>query len=215
MLGLGYKAPMLTMGLVATSYVLSLKSTTVWTAYLVVLSVLGASYFSGADTILGNSIINVSTEPLPGADGRDVRQLLEECTAELGDRSIVSGLGVGDAKPAFNQCIQKRDHELELFSFNTHNQFTSIYLMVGVLGLLFFLVQIVYVINRSMRAGDMMVLGIVMYLLIIMFSENLLEREDGVLLYAYFICFMAAHARRKQRIPKFERNTYNRVYGKG
>jgi len=184
-----------------------------WVAYLVIAAILGAAYFSGGETMLGNSILNIATEPLTGPDGQDVRSLLERCSADLYSKAPILGHGVGDAKPLFNQCLEKYNPELAAYSFNTHNQFTGIILMTGVIGLLLFLVQSVYIINRAMRAGDKIILGIVMYLLIIMFSENLLERENGVLLFAYFVCFMASHVQRGERMPKFGSKILRQHYG--
>ncbi len=109
-------------------------------------------------------------------------QLWEEFY-DLLDNTYFLGYGTGDAKDILNELLQKGIHE----RLNLHNQYLDISLKTGIAGLLLFvwsqlqLGRNLY--KRKIILGSLMFI----YFVLNMFTESILERQDGVIFYAMVI----------------------------
>ena len=91
-------------------------------------------------------------------------------------------------------------------SYNSHNQYISLILNVGFLGLLIFFAFLLYNITRSLKSGVYITVAIIVFYCIVMFSENILERQDGVMYFSLFINLLYFLGNKNQQKPRVKRS---------
>jgi len=100
------------------------------------------------------------------------------------------GYGAGAVQPYLDACYAEKQITFDdnTKTYNSHNQYLSIALTVGVLGLLLYLLSLYPIIRIYIRQKSFLGLSILVYFLLNFLSENIIEREHGVLLYAMLLC---------------------------
>ncbi|MEX0275017.1 MAG: O-antigen ligase family protein, partial [Flavobacteriaceae bacterium] len=106
----------------------------------------------------------------------------------------VFGVGTGDVVTSLNVQYEKDGRSfLAVYDTNTHNQFLDYMVRYGLLGL--FLILIVFGLYFKVAVGrrDPIYLSILLLFLLAMMTENILDRQHGVVLFAYLnsIYFLA------------------------
>ena len=71
--------------------------------------------------------------------------------------------------------------------YNTHNQYLSIWLGMGSIGLLLFLYLILYNLKLMYITQNFLGFSILLLFIGVMFFENILERQTGVILCAFML----------------------------
>ena len=101
--------------------------------------------------------------------------------------SLFSGYGVGD----FNTVLRNsyKNEILKKKEYNAHNQYISFMLIGGILLLLLFLGVNFYNINLAVKQQNYLFVIISVFYLVNMMTESILERENGVIFFSFFICF--------------------------
>jgi hypothetical protein len=100
------------------------------------------------------------------------------------------GVGTGDATIAFRQAYEQLDSPLDpKFRWRAHNQFLSMAIAFGFFGLAWFLIAIFYPGIRLKRFHDLLYLLFFILLLMSMITEDTLESQPGVTLFAFFQAF--------------------------
>lgn len=99
------------------------------------------------------------------------------------------GYGIGDSKKVLIDCYAAHNQELVDREYNSHNQYLSIILKTGYLGLLAFLIYIAFIIFSAYRKKGYLTVAVLLFYLLVMFSENILERENGVVYFSFFVLF--------------------------
>jgi O-antigen ligase len=99
------------------------------------------------------------------------------------------GVGTGDANRKLSIELATLLHT-ESEDYNSHNQYLSYLISVGLLGFIIFIYYIFYILKISFVNNDILLLFLFIFLCLNMISENILEREAGVLVYAFFINFL-------------------------
>ena len=97
------------------------------------------------------------------------------------------GYGINDDKSALYDCYKKSLYYLYENRFNTHNQYLSIAMKSGMLGLVIFLLFLAMNIKLALRANDMLFLSVLIFFMVIMLFENVLERQNGVMIFSVLI----------------------------
>jgi O-antigen ligase len=118
-----------------------------------------------------------------------IRFGIYKCTIETIKRNTITGYGVGDVDLALQQCYSKTSKILVDGNYNSHNQYLGIALACGIFGLLFFVLFLYYNMKKAIQDQNKLFLVIVVFYIIVMFFENLLERQSGVIIFAFYICF--------------------------
>jgi hypothetical protein len=100
----------------------------------------------------------------------------------------IIGTGIGDVQQELNDIyIQNKYKELLVKKFDPHNQFLSMFLGTGLIGLISLIIQlmilIILVINKRFIFGFWAVLLFILQ----MFTETLLERQVSVIIYSFSI----------------------------
>lgn len=97
------------------------------------------------------------------------------------------GVGTGDLPMIFEETYEQMKSPLEKqWQWRSHNQYLSVFIAFGVFGFLWFLFTLIYpffVLQKYRNYFYCVFLGL---MLLSMFSEDTIESQDGVTLFAYF-----------------------------
>lgn len=117
----------------------------------------------------------------------EIRIQIYQCSIKKIVQSPFYGYGWGDTKMVLNDCYSKNNIDFINKNYNTHNQFLSILLSTGILGLLAFVFYFYYVFKISNKKEFQVLFFLTLYFCLNMLTENILEREDGVIIITLFI----------------------------
>lgn len=115
-----------------------------------------------------------------------IRINLFECAGTIAINSPIIGYGVGDIQDLLYECIVAKNNTIKK-SYNSHNQFFSYLLSLGIVGLVLILLSYGKIIQDSYRTHNYMLILLVVYFFLNMMTENVLEREDGLLPFVFFL----------------------------
>ena len=76
-----------------------------------------------------------------------------------------------------------------LYGLNCHNQYISFLLKSGVWGLLVYLLTLGYGIKASVKKKDGLFVCFMLVIIIVSFTENILDMDKGVMFYSFFFSF--------------------------
>ena len=96
------------------------------------------------------------------------------------------GYGLGDGNHQLINCFERKESHLASMSYNTHNQYVSLLLNIGFIGLIVFLASIFIHTIISLNAKNHLAVAVVIFFAVWMLSENILERQGGVMYFALF-----------------------------
>lgn len=135
-----------------------------------------------------------TTEDLAGenVNSTDLRQAIYTEAISLIQRSPVFGYGIGDYNDKLKQSYKENELTLLLEkNYNTHNQYLSSWLIGG----LFSFLALFFLLGRnfflSIKNKNHLLFLVVTFYMIVMFTENILEREDGVIFFSLFLNYFA------------------------
>lgn len=133
---------------------------------------------------------------IDGLGSTSFRLNIYDCALKTIKQSPFFGYGIGDTKNILTECyIQKQNIYSGLY-FNSHNQFLSSWLAAGILGLISLTLIFYYNFNLAKKEGFIYISMIILFLLV-MLIENILERQNGVILFSFFINLFAFKASQK------------------
>ena len=102
----------------------------------------------------------------------------------------VIGVGTGDIKQAYKDQYAKGATQLsEQYWLRAHNQYLTILITFGALGLTWFIVAFLYPVFAQHRLKDYFYLVFIIIALLSMINEDTLETQAGVTFIAFFNCF--------------------------
>ncbi len=109
------------------------------------------------------------------------------------------GYGIGDVQPALNDCYETIDDDIfNKFDYNSHNQYLGVLLSTGVLGLLALLLILTSNFYLAITNKDWVFLAVLAFFSIAFLTENILERQAGVILFSFLLSFFGQkHLMRK------------------
>ena len=118
----------------------------------------------------------------------EIRTGIYFCSLNLIKESWLIGYGIGDVNDNLNKCYLEKikSNVYQKFHYNSHNQFLQIFLTSGVLGLIYFVFNLFYVVKILFKNKQQLYLYFNILVIICFFTENILSRHDGVLFYSYF-----------------------------
>ncbi|NNK87888.1 MAG: O-antigen ligase family protein [Flavobacteriaceae bacterium] len=110
-----------------------------------------------------------------------------KCAVEQIAKRPWFGYGINDDKTALYSCYKKSLYYLYENRFNTHNQYLSIAMKSGIIGLLIFILFLAINLRLAIRTNDMLFLSVLILFIVIMLFENILERQNGVMIFSVLI----------------------------
>ena len=131
-----------------------------------------------------NNLVNKQNEQ---NSSTGLRLQIYDCSIEKIIKSPVFGYGIGDVSSVLNECYEEKNTILLEKNYNSHNQFFSIYLSTGIIGFVAFIYFLVFIIKVANKKDTQILFLLVLYFCFNMFTENILEREDGVILVSFLL----------------------------
>ncbi|MCW3083939.1 MAG: hypothetical protein JWP12_1305 [Bacteroidetes bacterium] len=100
------------------------------------------------------------------------------------------GVGTGDIKNAFDEQYEKTNSGLKKeFRFRSHNQYLSMAVAFGIIGLLWFLITLIYPMIKLNKTFDFLYITFFIVATVSFLTEDTLETQAGVNFYAFFNAF--------------------------
>ncbi len=131
-------------------------------------------------------IVNNSTINNPNSS-TSIRTNIYNCSIEKILESPLIGYGVGNTQDQLNPCYIEKGIDLSTKTYNTHNQYFSILMTVGVVGLMIYLFGVYKIYKIFTKQKNYIGISLLLFFLLNFSTENLIERENGMLLYSFFI----------------------------
>ena len=133
------------------------------------------------------------------ANGSSVFQRIEFIKASLNiikDNPMI-GVGTGDIANAFEQYYEKTNSKLKKENrLRCHNQYLAITVTFGIIGLLWYLFSLIYPLSTKQNRNYLYI-TFLLIILLSMLTEDTLETQIGVTLFAFFNSFLVfAHDRK-------------------
>lgn len=116
-----------------------------------------------------------------------IRIQIYQCAIKNIIDAPIFGYGWGDTKTVLNNCYAQKNQELLKRNYNSHNQFLGIFLSTGIIGFLAFMYYLYYVFKISYKKTSPLLFFLMLYFCLNMLTENVLEREDGVIVITLLI----------------------------
>lgn len=127
-----------------------------------------------------------------------LRLYIFDCSFENIKKSLVFGYGIGDTKYILNQCYSENYNIFKGQYYNSHNQYLSAWLSSGILGAASLVTMLYYNLLIAIKNKNFINGAIIFLFIVLMFTENILERQDGVMLFSFFINFFAFQYQKKR-----------------
>ncbi len=103
------------------------------------------------------------------------------------NENFIIGVGTGDLECAFNDQFNDMNSALESkYRYHAHNQFLGIFVALGVIGFLIFIIGLFYPAFKLSGFNDYYFGTFFLIMIISMFSDDTLETQAGVTLFAFF-----------------------------
>jgi len=124
--------------------------------------------------------------------GHSVMQRLEfwKTARAIIKGNFLTGVGTGDLELAFQEEYNKSGSLLEKeFRWRSHNQFLAIFAGFGIIGFAWFLFSLIFPAVRLCKFHDYYYLSFFIIIMLSMFTEDTLETQAGVTVFAFFSSF--------------------------
>ncbi|MEI6020440.1 MAG: O-antigen ligase family protein, partial [Bacteroidota bacterium] len=109
---------------------------------------------------------------------------------DLVKHSPILGYGTGDEEAMLKTAyIHNGLYISYILEFNAHNQYLSILIKHGIIGLLILLLSLLYYLKLAVQSRDFMYLSFLLLIGIGFFTENILDANKGIFFFAVFNTF--------------------------
>lgn len=119
-----------------------------------------------------------------------IRIGIYKCALKVISEEPILGYGIGDSQEALNLCYANESNVLLKNRYNSHNQYLDIIIKTGVFGLIFFIFFIYWNFKKAIENRNGLVVSILGFYFILFFTENILVRQSGVILFFFLITFL-------------------------
>jgi O-antigen ligase len=123
------------------------------------------------------------------ANSTNIRYSIYKTSFLLIKSSPFIGYGIGDFNDQLKIEYKKNNYFLLSKEYNSHNQYLSFLLIGGIPLLFLYLYFLFYNINLSINHKNYLLLVVLSFYSLVMLSENILERENGVIFFSFLINF--------------------------
>lgn len=159
-------------------------------------------YFTPSAKIRFTEIVNEYNRPLVGlyTTSTNIRLAILKCSINLASENYLVGLGFDNVQNELNTCYQLNfDSDFYLDNNpNTHNYYLYILIGSGIIGTLFFLYFIGYIIRLATQYKNLLFTILLLNVLIVCCVENFLYRVQGLLFFYWFLCLFVLKSNQKE-----------------
>ncbi|MFT4801036.1 MAG: O-antigen ligase [Flavobacteriaceae bacterium] len=121
----------------------------------------------------------------------EIRLNIIGCSIDAIKNAPFFGYGVGGAESVLQVCYEKKTMIFKGEYYNSHNQFISAWLSSGILGIASLIGLFIFNFKNAIKSKDFIHISILTLFLFMMLIENILERQNGVIIFSFFINFFA------------------------
>jgi O-antigen ligase len=125
------------------------------------------------------------------SNSTNIRYSIYKTSFLLIKNSPFIGYGIGDFNDQLKIEYKKNNSFLLSKEYNSHNQYLSFLLIGGIPLLFLYVIFLYYNINLSINHKNHLLIAVLSFYSIVMLSENILERENGVIFFSFLINFFA------------------------
>ncbi len=105
--------------------------------------------------------------------------------------SPVVGYGSGSERRLLNEIYyENKLYNSYLNQLNAHNQYLSVFIKTGAIGLFIFLLTLFYGFRHALKEKDLILIAFLVIFSFVAFSENCLDVNKGIFFYAFFFSFL-------------------------
>ncbi len=135
-------------------------------------------------------VIPISFSKVNPENSTSVRFVVWNCSIQqIKNTNILIGNGIGDVPLVLQECYDAHYPKLDKY-YNTHNQYFSIMLGTGLIGLISFLFFFIYLFNHALKCkNNFQMISILFYIYMFNF-ENIIERKYGILVLFFFLFYV-------------------------
>lgn len=136
--------------------------------------------------------------------GSSVMQRIEYLRASYNiiSENFIFGVGTGDLEVAFNNEFNHMNSALEdRYRYHAHNQFLGIFIALGFIGFVIFVIGLFYPAFLLGGFKDYYFGSFFMIMMISMFSDDTLETQAGVTLFAFFYSLLLFGRKHGDKMP--------------
>lgn len=190
------KGPMLALVIVFTLFVLFQKRKKLVTVYIVaIIGFISLTLLIPRTRDKFIEMQNIEVLQEGKVTSTNIRYTIYNLAQELIVESPIYGFGIGDYNNKLDEkYIENGDKILIEGSYNAHNQYFSLLLMGGVVALLAFLIMMGMNLVFAIRFNNELLILVLIFYGIVMLTENILEREQGVIFFSFFLNFFTINS---------------------
>lgn len=121
--------------------------------------------------------------------GHSVTQRIEFWKAAVGiiKENLLFGVGTGDSKIAFELQYEKMNSKLtKEWRFRSHNQFLAVMVSLGILGLIIFLLSLIYPAVKEKNIFNYLYFTFFVISILSFLTEDTLETQAGITFFSFF-----------------------------
>lgn len=179
-----------------------LKKTLIGITFFLLITILTIQYFPKYKNINRfQDLLNV-TASHDLSSSTVIRKNIYICSIIKIKEKPIFGYGVGNTQSQLDHCYLEKGIDLSLKTYNCHNQFFSILLTSGIVGLLLYLFSIYKILKIFYAHRNFLALSILLLLLLNFLTENVIERENGMIIYSYLLSFFMFYPKSYQHSQK-------------
>jgi O-antigen ligase len=150
----------------------------------------------------------------PRATISDPRGARWACALELIKQKPVTGYGSGTETSLLKEkYFDKKLYNSYLHELNAHNEYLSLLIKNGVIGLIAYLFVLLAGFRIALQSKDIFFCSFLLLIAVVSFSENILDVNKGIFFFAFFYSAFAEKKTVFLRVPKF-RLWFSRSYEK-
>ena len=136
--------------------------------------------------LFNNSTYNSFT----GENSTNIRLNVLECSYDLAVKKPFLGYGVGDIQDELSKCYSEKEFNFGSVRYNSHNQFLFVWLSNGIIGLLLFILLLLFYLKVAIKNKDYLMLSVLVLYSVVFLFENVLSRQSGVIFFSFIMNFL-------------------------
>ena len=120
-----------------------------------------------------------------------IRLSIYKCALQQIPDAGIFGFGIGDIQQHLNQCYRQVNPQMlhRTKSYNTHNVYLNFILATGYFGFFVFLFFLYTLYKTALNSEDWLFFSVLIFFTLNFFTENILSRQDGVVIFTFLINF--------------------------
>ena len=144
-----------------------------------------------------SELFNIENVSSGNISSTNIRYSIYQIATSKIFESPIFGYGTGDFNDVLLEEYKKQSQILYNGEYNSHNQYISFTLSLGILGLFVFIGFLIYNFRNAIIYKNKILVILIFIFGLTMTFENILEREDGVIFFSFFISFFSLFSTRE------------------